>query len=134
MHRPWRLQSGAALLAALALATAARAELYLIVHPGTAIAPRDVVPIFTGEKQFAGPQRLMPVDNAAVHDEFLGAVLRVDAGRYEAMWIRKSFRDGINQPPMKSGDLEVLEFVRRTPGAVGYTHTVRTGVSILERY
>ena len=43
--------------------------------------------------------------------------MRVDTA---ARYVTRAFRDGLNPPAAKSTDDEVLEFVRRTAGAVGY--------------
>lgn len=122
------------ILALVAALPACAADLFLIVHPGTEVTPADVASVFRGEKQFAGGVMLTPVDNLAAQELFLATVMRMDGVRYGALWIRKSFRDGLNRPEMKSSDADVIDFVRRTPGAVGYTQTVRPGVSILERF
>lgn len=92
----------------------------LITNAGVTIAPADVRIIYVGEKQFAGALRLVPVDNTIVQDRFLANFVKVDIGKYNSIWAKKSFRDGVNPPLAKASDGEVVEFVRRTPGAIGY--------------
>ena len=116
------------LAAALALASAAaHAELYIIAHPSTAISAADIKDIFTGQKQFSGATKLTPVDNAAVQEAFLTHALRMEPGRYNTIWTKKSFREGINPPYVKTGDTDVLDFVRKTPGGIGYVSTPPPG-------
>ena len=40
----------------------------------------------------------------------------------------------MNPPPVKSGDAEVLDFVRKTPGAVGYVGSAPSGVTVIQKY
>lgn len=108
-------------LAALALlASPAHADLYVIVNPATAISAGDIKDIFTGQKQFADGVKLTPVDNAAAQEAFLAKALRMEPGRYNTIWTKKSFREGVNPPYVKTGDTDVVNYVRKTVGAVGY--------------
>ncbi len=119
---------------ALALASPAIAEQYLISHPGTTLTAADVREVYVGEKQFAGSVKLVPVDNTAAQEQFLAKVLNLDKAKYAALWTKKGFRDGLNPPPVKSGDNDVLEFVKRTPGAVGYVNARPSGVTVVMKY
>jgi hypothetical protein len=124
--------AGAALLA-LAAAAPAAAQ-YVITNAATTLSPGELRDVYLGEKQFAGGIRLAPVDNLAAQEEFLARVLNLDKAKYGAIWTKKAFRDGLVQPPARSGDLEVLEFVRRTPGAVGYVRAAPSGVNVVQKY
>ena len=68
--------------------------------------------------------RLVPVDNQAALSEFVVKALGMNPQRYNTLWVKKAFRDALNPPALKTGDFEVLEFVRRTRGAVGYVSSV----------
>lgn len=112
----------------LALASMpAGAELYIVANPGTPVSAADIKDIFTGQKQFSGPVKLTPVDNAAAQEAFLASALRMEAGRYNTIWTKKSFREGLNPPYVKTGDAEVIEFVRKTPGGIGYVSSAPPG-------
>jgi hypothetical protein len=110
------------------------AQVFVITHPATQIGPNEIKEVFVGDKQFSGSTKLIPVDNAAVQDAFLASAIRVDSGRYNTIWTKKSFREGLNPPPVKSGDFEVIEFVKKTPGAVGYVSSQPNGVNIVTKY
>ena len=110
---------GVAAVLAAAAPVVARAQT-VITNPGVTIVPADVRTIYIGEKQFTGAVRLIPVDNSAIQDRFLAAFLQVDNGKYYSIWAKKSFREGVNPPLLKATDGEVVDFVRRTPGAIGY--------------
>jgi hypothetical protein len=119
----------------LALASAARAgDLYVIANSGTTVSPEEVRDVFLGEKQFAGSVKLIPVDNAAAQDAFLAKVMKMEAGKYTSSWTKKSFRDGVSPPAIKGGDAETIEFVKHTPGAVGYVGTSPAGVSVVSKF
>lgn len=122
-----------ALASGLGLASA-RADVVVIANSGTQIGAADVTDIFLGEKQFAGSTKLIPVDNAAVQAAFLDKVMKLDAAKYNSKWAKKSFRDGLNPPAVKSADAEVVDFVKRTPGAVGYVSGSPAGVAVVQKY
>ncbi len=108
------------LLLLLALNIARAADLYVICNSGVTLAPTDVRDVFMGDKQFAGPVKLLPADNSTAQGAFLSKVLKMDASKYSVAWTKKSFREGANPPPVKGSDAEALEYVKRTPGACSY--------------
>ena len=120
----------AVLLALLLPQLAYAADIVVISHPGTSISAGDVKDIFLGEKQFAGGTKLLPVDNASLQDSFLSKFLDMAKSKYSSAWTKKSFRDGLSPPEMKSGDSEVIDFVKRNPGAVGYVSSAPSGVNV----
>jgi len=110
------------------------AQHYVITNVATTLSSAEVREAFLGEKQFAGGTKLVPVDSLTGQEEFLAKFLAMDRTKYAAVWTKKAFREGLVQPPQKSGDNEVLEFVRRTPGAVGYVGTAPSGVNVVQKY
>ena len=124
-----------ALLSALATAAhAAQADIYLIANPAVQLTADEAREVFIGEKQLAGSVKLVPVDNAAAQAEFLSKVHGMDAAKYNTLWAKKGFRDGLNPPAVKGNDAEVLAVVRGTPGAVGYVTTPPAGVNVIRKY
>lgn len=125
-----------ALIASLAMSVggAAHADLFVISNSATTIAAGEIKEVFTGEKQFSGSTKLIPIDNGPAQENFLSAALKMEAARYNTIWTKKSFREGLSPPSVKSGDTEVLDFVRKTPGAVGYVKTQPSGVNIIQKY
>jgi hypothetical protein len=116
------LRRGAACTLMLIATTPALAfaDVYVITHSGLAITADDIKNVYIGEKELAESTKIKPQDNTAVRDEFLRKVLQLDAVKYESLWTKKSFRDGINPPTVKANDAEVIAYVRATPGAIGY--------------
>lgn len=125
-------------LAAAGLAACASAayagDLYVISNSGASVSAADVRGIYLGEKQFAGSVKLVPIDNSAVQDQFLSKVMSMEAGKYNASWTKKSFRDGVNPPAVKGSDAETIEFVKTTAGAVGYVGTAPAGVNVVGKF
>ena len=121
----FRLVSAAA-LALLVSHSAYAGDLVVIANTGVSLSASDVRDVFLGEKQFAGSTKLTPIDNAALQDDF------VSDSKYTSLWTKKAFRDGLTPPALKSGDAEVIEYVKRTKGAVGYVSSSPSGVNIIK--
>lgn len=126
----------AALLIALSQAAAPPASagdvLYVICNPSVQVSEDDLRDVFLGEKQFAGDVRLTPADNRAAQSVFLARVLKMAPAKYSTTWTKKSFRDGVNPPPVKGSDAETIEFVRHQVGACSYVTTAPgSGVHIV---
>ena len=119
-------------LLALSIAQLAQAaDVVVISHQGTNISAGDVRDIFLGEIQFAGRTKLAPIDNAALQDSFLSKHMQMDAAKYNGIWIKKSFREGLVPPAVRPSDAEVISFVKRTPGAISYVSRAPEGVNVV---
>ena len=118
-----------------AAATPAGGDVYAIAHSGVILTAAELRDVYLGEKQFAGSTRLVPVDNSSIQDAFLEKAVYMETYKYASLWIRKSFRGGLTPPITKSSDVEVIEFVKKTVGAVGYISTPPPlGVTQLFKY
>lgn len=126
----------AALLMAFAwcVAPALAKDVYVIAHSALSASEADIKEIYTGEKQISGGVKVLPTDNAAVQADFQAKVIKMEGNKYNAMWTKKSFRDGVAVPPVKGGDAEVAAYVKSTPGAVGYVSAPVEGVKVLGKY
>jgi len=113
-----------AALVSLACAGARGADIYVIANPQVKLSPEDVREIYLGDKEFSGDVRLAPVDNQAALAGFVVKALGMNLQRYSTLWVKKAFRDALTPPAVKATDFEVLEFVKRTRGAVGYVSSV----------
>jgi hypothetical protein len=109
-------------------------SLYVVGGPGVTLTATEVKEVYLGDKVFSGSVKLVPVDNAAAREAFLSKVMGMSASKYESVWTKKAFRDALNPPNVLSTDAQVLEFVRRTPGAVGYVSTPPSGVTIIQKF
>ncbi|HSM99305.1 MAG TPA: hypothetical protein VLS47_09860 [Gallionella sp.] len=120
-----------AILLLLAAQGANAGDIVIISNPEISVSADEVRDIFLGEKQFAGSTKLVVIDNAALQGNFLSQVMHMDAAKYNGIWTKKSFRDGLTPPAVKSGDAEVIEYIKRTPGAIGYVSTTPAGVKVI---
>jgi len=121
-----RIIPAAALLAALA-APAAAASFKVIVNdanPGSSVAKDELRAIFTGKaSRWAGGQKADPVDLAPdgpAREAFSEAVLGKPVAAVQSNWQRLIFSGKGVPPPEMATDRDVVAFVRRTAGAVGY--------------
>jgi ABC-type phosphate transport system substrate-binding protein len=72
---------------------------------------------------------VLPVDlseASPVHEAFVRDVLNKDAAALRAYWQQQIFAGRAVPPPSKTSEEDVLEFVRRYPGAIGYVSLERT--------
>ena len=113
-----------AALLSLGCGSAFGADIYVIAGPDVRLSPEDVRELYLGDKEFSGEVRLVPVDNQAALSEFVVKALGMNPQRYNTLWVKKAFRDALNPPAVKTSDFEVLQFVKRTRGAVGYVSSV----------
>jgi hypothetical protein len=120
--------------AALSLALSAHADIYVIANPTLKLTPEEAREVFLGEKQIAGSIRIVPFDNASAQAEFLERVYKMDVAKYNTLWAKKGFRDGLNPPVVKGTDLEVVGSVKAKPGGVGYVTTMPSGVTVIQKY
>lgn len=122
------------LMSASLFASVAIADVFVIANSSVQLTGAEVRDVFVGDKQLAGGVKLIPVDNANAQSQFLAKVMKVDVTKYESIWTKKSFRDGLVPPAMKSGDAEVLEYVKKTAGAVGYVGSAPNGVTVVQKF
>ena len=125
---------GLGLIGELVITSAAAGEIYVIAHPSVNLTEDEVKAVYLGEKQFAGTVKLVPVDNASVQSDFLERVISMRADKYAALWVKKGFRGDATAPATKSGDAEVIKFVKSTAGAIGYVSSPVKGVKELHQY
>jgi hypothetical protein len=124
-------------LAALLLALGCHASAHageVIAHPSVTLNADEVKELFFGDKQLAGNQKLVPIDNAAQQADFLARVLHSDGAKYAARWTKKAFREGLTAPTHLGSDAETIAFVKSTPGAVACIAGPSSGVKVLHKY
>jgi ABC-type phosphate transport system substrate-binding protein len=133
--------STSSLLSALALVagmlgsgSAIAGDIYVIANANVTLTADEIREVFVGDKQSAGGTKLTPMDNSAAQADFLAKVVKVDSSKYASIWAKKGFREGINPPPVRGSDLEVVAAVKSTPGAVGYVTKAPADVKVLQKY
>jgi hypothetical protein len=121
-------------IAWLSTASATAGDIYIVAQPAVTLSAEEIRDAFLGDKQMAGGTRLVPLDNAAQQKDFLERVLKLDPGKYNALWVKKGFRDGLNAPAVKASDAEVIAAVKANPGAIGYVADPPKDLKVLARY
>lgn len=104
-------------------------EMVIIVHNDNQVAEisqRDLKNIFLGKKsQWEDGSMIQPIilNEELLHGTFLKSFLKRGKKQYETYWKRMIFT-GQGSPP-KSGKTEadILDFVAKNPGAIGYIST-----------
>ena len=125
------------LLTALALAAAvpspAADEFVVIVHPsvaGTSVRRSDLAAVFLKSARWGTGATAVPVDQSgtsAVRSAFSEAVLGMPVATAVQYWQRQMFQPNPLRPPaVKGTDAEVIAFVAKTEGAVGYVSKAAT--------
>ena len=128
----FRACSAGFLLLLASQAANAAGEVVVISNSTITVSADEVRDIFLGEKQFSGSTKLVVIDNAAVQSGFLAKIMHMDAEKYNGIWTKKSLRDGLTPPAVRSGDAEVIEYIKQTPGAIGYVSITPAGVKVIQ--
>jgi ABC-type phosphate transport system substrate-binding protein len=107
-------------------AVAAEPDFRVIVHPsvgGTRIPRQVLASVFLREATRWGNRlSAAPVDQSlrsTVRAAFSNVVLETPIEGISALWHRK-MRRGVTPPPVKSSDEDVIAYVAKTRGAIGY--------------
>ena len=119
--------------------TVAAQEFKLVAHASLAV---DAIDAPTAQKVFlkqvakVGGAAVTPVDQApaaAVREAFSKTVVGRPVGAVQQYWQQKIFSGGDVPPATKASDKDVVEFVKATPGAIGYVSAsaATDGVQVL---
>jgi ABC-type phosphate transport system substrate-binding protein len=124
------------LVLALGVSTGAvwAGDVFVIANAGVTVTTEEIREIFVGDKQLAGSVKLVPMDNSTAQGDFLEKVVKVDAAKYSAIWVKKGFRDGLTAPAVRGGDAEVISAVKSTPGAIGYVSKAPADVKVIHKF
>ena len=101
--------------------------LALIVNPAnplTAVSRRELVAIYKGRKTFfEGFSAIMPVDykdHAACKRVFYRRFLRREVEKIKRYWVKMIFSGNGSPPAMMDDPSQVLDFVAKNKGGIGY--------------
>ena len=127
-------------LAVIPLVAPAPAEYVLIANaanPVVALSREQAAAYFLKRtSRWPDGRAVEPVDLPAesrVRVGFSHEVLRRSPSAVSAYWIQEIFAGRSEPPPVKSSETAVLDYVERTPGAIGYVaaRSVSPGVHVL---
>lgn len=91
-------------------------------YPADRVTLDTLKDIYLGEKTMEKSVRILPVDqeDPSIKKKFVEKILRTTVGRYDADWFKKAYTDGIVPPVMRELSGDVILFVEREVGAIGY--------------
>ncbi|MBI3994535.1 MAG: hypothetical protein HY349_01030 [Nitrospirae bacterium] len=91
-------------------------------YPADRITREVVKEIYLGERTMEKSVRILPVDQVdpVVKKRFVEVMIGTSIQKYEAYWFRKTFRDGVVPPVLRESSPEVIQFLEREVGAIGY--------------
>jgi ABC-type phosphate transport system substrate-binding protein len=101
-------------------------DVLIITNPATELSSlkkKEVRDIFTGKKtrwNGSGKIIIAVLENSRVHKEFLWQFVRKTPSQFKNYWRRKVFTGEGKLPKSFRSEAELVEFVARTKGAVGY--------------
>jgi ABC-type phosphate transport system substrate-binding protein len=115
-------------IVALACTTVyAQQDVTVIAHPTVsvdAMARKDLTRIFLKKKaSWPDRKKAEPINQnvkSPLRDIFASQVLGMSNKEMDSYWQGQVFSGRKSPPPTAASDREVLDFVRTTPGAVGY--------------
>jgi ABC-type phosphate transport system substrate-binding protein len=88
------------------------------------ISKKEIADLFLKKKtKWNNGMSVLPVDqvsNSSVRESFSQQVLGKSVAAIRSFWQQSVFSGIASAPPEKNNDTEVLEFVRKNPGAIGY--------------
>jgi hypothetical protein len=121
------------------LAQTAPAQVLIVANPSlkaAAISKAEVRDVFTGSSsELPGGSHVTPVllVQGSVNDEFLGLFIGKSDSAFRTGWRSLLFSGQGIMPKTLNSDAAVVEYVARTPGAIGYIskNTPIVGVKIL---
>jgi ABC-type phosphate transport system substrate-binding protein len=128
---------GVALLALFGAAVPAMAQTSIIVHPGVTatVTQNEVAEIFGGTvRTWAQGAKIYVADQSEseVGRAFYETVLKRPTSVVRMHWIQLILSGQAAAPRRMSNDAAVVDFVRRTPGAVGYVRTTSLDGTVKE--
>ena len=124
----------------IAPAAVPRTSLVVIANPDTPTLNEDTLQkVYLGKIVEVDGKPVIPVNLArgnALRNDFMGQVLAQDDDKFIAYWTVRRYI-GKGSPPREFGSVEAqIEYIRRTPGAVGYVDAateVKSGLKTLMR-
>jgi hypothetical protein len=122
-----RLPALLALLAVLAAASPAAAELVVVANAGSGVenlSSDEVINIFLGRyRQLPSGIAALPIDqpaNLPLKAQFYRKLVNKDLAEINAYWARLTFSGKTSPPRQATNATEVMDWLVRTRGAIGY--------------
>ncbi len=101
-------------------------SIVVIAHdqvPFSSLTADELQRIFLGKKTFwNGGRRIVPVclKQGQTHESFLRSFMDMTGSQFDIFWRQAVFTGTGNPPKAFQRESDVIEFVRKTPGGLGY--------------
>ncbi len=131
-----KLLASSLILAGLAIAPLANAEVAIVVHPsnGNALDKGYIGRIFLGKKKaFPDGSTALPVSQleaSAVSNEFAKKVLGKSKSQLKAYWSKQIFTGKGTPPDQLASDASVLDIVSKNPSSIGFIDSSAVNSSV----
>ncbi|WP_150305676.1 type 2 periplasmic-binding domain-containing protein [Pseudomonas saliphila] len=113
-----------AFLSCLLLAGFARADIAVVVtvdSPLRTVSQNDLINVFMGRyRRLPTGETALPVDLSPLKARFYRALVDKDLAEINSYWARLIFSGQASPPLQMQESDEMLQYIRRNPGALGY--------------
>jgi len=89
----------------------------------TTLTKKEVSDLFLKKTKWKDGSAATPVDlvsNSKTREQFTLEIHGKSISAIRSFWQQAAFSGTASAPPEKANDLEVIEFVKKNPGAIGY--------------
>ncbi len=120
----------------IAMATAARADIAVIVNAGNEVAMSSdqIKDIFIGKRvRFPSGVRAIPVDQEdgrAIRNEFYSLLAGKDENDMKAYWSTLIFTGNGRPPKVLTDDKDVMRFIKENTSGIGYVSSKAVDASV----
>ncbi|MFY9259246.1 MAG: hypothetical protein WAO71_01920 [Gallionella sp.] len=127
-----------AVLLMVTLGEAQAGEVVIIAHASVGkLDAASVQRLYTGKVMEVAGAHITAVNltSGALRDRFLRRFLNQDDSKYIAYWTVRRFSGKGIPPPEVSSTVEVINFVKSTPGGIGYIDEsdIKPGMNVVAR-
>ncbi len=113
------------------------ADIYLIAHRDVVdkeLSNKSIERIFLGKKsRWSDDSKIIPVmlKYGELHEKFVSRMLSKDASQFSTYWKQAVFTGRGLPPKSFETSKELLEYIAKTPGAIGYAATPPKDAAII---
>ena len=113
-----------AFICCLALSGLARADIAVVVSadsPLRTVSQNELINIYMGRyRRLPSGDAALPVDVSPLKERFYRALVNKDLAEINSYWARLIFSGQASPPVQMQGHEEMLQYIRRNPGALGF--------------
>lgn len=108
----------------LSISASIQAELVVVAHPDAQVrelSRSELINIFMGRyRKLPSGVAALPVDLAPLKARFYRQLVNKDIAEINSYWARLVFSGQASPPVQMQAEAEMLDYIRRNPGAIGF--------------